>query len=245
MIFQEQLGNDLASTDALVYRRGLDGSPAVRLGEGFPQALSPDGTWVLAQQRGALVLLPMGAGSAVKLSKGDLKRVGNGAWLADSRHVVFTADSGGMPRGYVQEIPDGLPRAFTPEGVVLPAKAAVRGDGSILGRFGTEWHLYSLDGREPRPVPVLTARDVPLQWSADDRVLYVGVNLGAPQPSRNDVYRVEFESGRRTLWRTLSPADPVGVEFGGGASVITPDASAYCYSYLRRLGDLFVVDGLK
>jgi hypothetical protein len=57
-------------------------------------------------------------------------------------------------------------------------------------------------------------------------------------------YRVEFESGRRTLWRTLSPADPVGVEFGGAASGITPDASAYCYSYLRRLGDLFVIDGL-
>ena len=27
--------------------------------------------------------------------------------------------------------------------------------------------------------------------------------------------------------------------------VITPDARSYCYSYMRRLGDLFVVDGLK
>jgi len=26
---------------------------------------------------------------------------------------------------------------------------------------------------------------------------------------------------------------------------ITPDAQSYCYSYQRRLGDLFVVDRLK
>ena len=27
--------------------------------------------------------------------------------------------------------------------------------------------------------------------------------------------------------------------------VITPDARSDCYSYMRRLGDLFVVDGLE
>ena len=59
------------------------------------------------------------------------------------------------------------------------------------------------------------------------------------------IFRVELESGRRTLWKTLSPADPVGVEFAGGAAVITPDGRSYCYSYLRRLGDLFILDGLK
>jgi eukaryotic-like serine/threonine-protein kinase len=245
MIFQEQLGNDLSSTEALVYRRDIDGSPAVRLGVGIPQSLSPDGKWVLAVQDGAFVLLPMGAGSVAKLAKGDLKQLGNGSWLADSHQVVFTGDSGGMPRGYVQEIPDGLPRAITPEGVVLPAKAAVRGDGTILARVGPAWRLYSLDGGDPRPVPALTARDVPLQWSADHRFLYVGVNLGAPPRSRNDVFRVDLTSGSRTLWKTLAPVDPVGVEFGAGSPVMTPDASAYCYSYTRRLGDLFVVDGLK
>jgi hypothetical protein len=187
----------------------------------------------------------MGAGSVVKLAKGDLKRLGNGSWLADSRRVVFTADRGGMPRGYVQEISDGLPRAITPEGVVLPVKAAVRGDGTILARVGPAWRLYSLDGGDPLPVPALTERDVPLQWSGDHRFLYVGVNLGAPPRPRNDVFRVDLTSGARTLWKTLAPVDPVGVEFGAGSPVMTPDASAYCYSYLRRLGDLFVVDGLK
>lgn len=41
------------------------------------------------------------------------------------------------------------------------------------------------------------------------------------------------------------PSDPVGVEDMRETVVITPDARSYCYSYLRRLGDLFVVEGLK
>ena len=49
----------------------------------------------------------------------------------------------------------------------------------------------------------------------------------------------------RTLWKTLTPSDPVGSRTCERTLVITPDAQSYCYSYMRRLGDLFVVDGLK
>ena len=128
LIFQEQLGNDLSSTEPIVYRRSIDGSAAVRLGQGLPLALSPDGQWVLTLQKGNLVLLPMGAGSAVTLSKGNLARVdAGGTWLADSKRIVFTgALADGTFRGYIQETPDGAPRAITPDGVFVPAKAAVR-----------------------------------------------------------------------------------------------------------------------
>jgi len=60
-----------------------------------------------------------------------------GAWLADSKRIVFTGSSGdSTPRGYIQETPDGMPRAISPEGVVLAGKAAVRDDHSVLGRAG-------------------------------------------------------------------------------------------------------------
>jgi hypothetical protein len=59
------------------------------------------------------------------------------------------------------------------------------------------------------------------------------------------VFRVEIATGRRTVWKTLAPADPIGVEDHRERTVITPDARSYCYSYLRRLGDLFVVTGLQ
>ncbi len=42
----------------------------------------------------------------------------------------------------------------------------------------------------------------------------------------------------------------LGLEFLAAADIIgtvaiTPDAQAYCYSYLRRLGDLYIVEGLR
>ena len=56
-----------------VYVRATDGSPAVRLGEGFGQALSPDKKWAIAILRSAtdpqLVAYPTGAGEARVLSK--------------------------------------------------------------------------------------------------------------------------------------------------------------------------------
>ena len=64
-------------------------------------------------------------------------------------------------------------------------------------------------------------------------------------PPGIDVQRLDVTTGERVLWKTLVPADPVGAEDMRGTVVMTPDAEAYCYSYMRRLGDLFVVDGLR
>jgi hypothetical protein len=246
MIFQELTGNSLSSTIPLVYRRSLDGSAAVRLGEGNALALSPDGKWVLTWLKDNLVLLPMGAGSAVTLPKGSVVRMGGGAWLADSKHIVFTGAMGdNKPRGYIQEIPTGTPRAITPDGVFLPGKAAVRHDSSVLGRSSDQWFLYPIEGGEAQAVPALTARDIPIQWSADGRFIYTVPAVDGPGRPATVVFRVELATGRRILWKTLSPADPVGVQISPETVMITPDARSYCYYYQRRLGDLFVVEGLK
>ena len=218
--------------------------PSERLAAG--SALSPDGRWVLAELGGNLILLPAGAGSTVKLPKGEVVHFGRGAWLGDSKRIVFTGDTGdGKPRGYIQEIPAGLPRAITPVGVSLACKAAVRDDNSILGRVGATWELFPIHGGEAQPVPALRPGDIPLQWSQDGRYAYAVDNLGDIRSPAVDVFRVELTTGARVLWKTLTPSDPVGVEGMRGSVVITPDARSYCYSYMRRLGDLFLVDGFK
>jgi hypothetical protein len=230
-----------------LYRRQLDGSPAVEIGEGTGAGLSPDGKWVLTWSDDRLVLVPTGPGSVVPLPKGGITQVGNASWLADSTRIVFSGRAGtNPPKGYVQDITAGEPRAFTPDGVVLPGRAAARDDGTILGRLGPNWRLFSLAGGKREPVSGLALRDIPLQWSADGRSVYA---VTAVDPARGrspavDVFRVELRTGRRTLWKTLSPPDPVGVETLPGNVVITQDGSAYCYSSMRRLGDLFVARGL-
>jgi hypothetical protein len=246
VIFADHLIGRTPAGNPTVFRRGMDGSAAVAIGEGNAGAVSPDGRWVLAWLKDSLILLPTGAGSMVTLPKGNLARVGAGSWLGDSKRIVFTGDLGdNKPRGYLQEIPDGIPRSITPHGVFLPGKAAARDEHSILGRSGDRWVLYPIDGGNGQPLPALTALDIPIQWSDDGRFLYIVERPELPPPAAFDVSRVELATGRRVLWKTLTPSDPVGVEDMRAATVITPDARSYCYSYQRRLGDLFVVEGLK
>ena len=249
LVFSEQLGNDLKSTTALAYRRPLDGSSAVRLGVGDPQSISPDGRWVLARSKNSLVLLPTGSGSVIDLPRGNLVRVVGGAWLSDARRLVFTGDSGNnVPRGHIQEIPQGVPQPITPAGVVLAAKATLRDDTSVLGRSGNRWALYLIAGGSSVPVPAIAATDIPVRWTDNGKVIYVVDNTNGPgQPGRPaaDILRVDIERGGRNRWKTLTPSDPVGVEIDPTSVLITADGGAYCYSFVRRLGDLYVADGLK
>ena len=245
VIFEDEL---LAapSGEPMIFRRSTDGSPAIPIGAGFNGALSPDGRWVVALSGQKLVLLPTGAGTAVTLPVGNLANIGEATWLGDSKQIVFTADTGhGKSNGYIQEIPAGIPRAITPDGVTLAGKAAVRDGTSILGLVGATWRLFPMHGGYGRPVPSLEPHDIPLQWSHNGRYLYTVARPEGARPPAVGVFRVDLTTGVRSLWKTLTPSDPVGVEDMRETVVLTPDAQSYCYSYQRRLGDLFVVDGLK
>jgi hypothetical protein len=245
LVFEDEL---LAapSGNPTISSRSTDGSPAISIGDGSGAAFSPDGKWVLALRGEALVLLPTGVGAMVTLPKGDLVRIGTGAWLPDSKRIVFTGyTADNTPRGYLQEIPAGLPRAITPPGVRLADRSAARDEHTVLGLVGTKWVLFPIQGGDGRPVPALTPEDLPLQWTHRGRYVYTVASGDEGTRSSVDVFRVEVATGDRTLWKTLMPSDPVGVEDMRRTVVITPDAESYCYSYVRRLGDLFVADGLK
>ena len=142
------------------------------------------------------------------------------------------------------------PTPITSEGVVLAAKAAVRDDTSVLGRSGNRWALYPIDGGEPRSQcrrsPPATSQ---FGGAIGVRPFIVVDNANGPgNPGRPavDVVRVDIGSGRRTRWKTLRPADPVGVEVD---RAIDRDLSRMdertATPSSRRLGDLFVADGLK
>ena len=158
--------------------------------------MSPDGKWVLALRGEDLVLLPTGVGATVTLPKGDLVRIGNGAWLPDSKRIVFTGyTADNTPRGYLQEIPAGLPRAITPPGVVLADKSAARDENSVLGRVGATWVLFPIQGGDGRPVPALTPGDIPLQWSHGGRYVYTVASVDGARQAAVDVFRVELATG--------------------------------------------------
>ena len=184
------------SGDPTIFSRNIDGSPAIPIGDGTGAAFAPDGKWVLVLRGEDLVLLPTGAGAMVTLPRGDVVRIGDGVWLPDSKRIVFTGyTADNTPRGYLQEIPAGLPRAITPPGVILADKSAARDENSVLALVGTKWVLFPIQGGDGRPVPALTPEDMPLQWSHGGRYVYIVASGDEGTRAAVDVFRVEVATG--------------------------------------------------
>jgi Tol biopolymer transport system component len=228
-----------------VYVRRTDGSPAVRLGEGTAQALSPDGRWALAITHAAsepqIVLYPTGAGETRTLPREGL--VAQAAhWLPDGKQILMTASEPGHgARLYLWDLSGGKPRAISPEGY-RSFPRPVSPDGKLVAVRGPDQrlYLYPLAGGEPSAIPGLTPEDTPTAWSADGRFLYVYRRRELPAK----VYRLDVTTGRKELWKELMPADAAGV-LNISPPLVTPDGKSYAYSYGRTLSDLYLVEGLK
>ena len=100
-------------------------------------------------------------------------------------------------------------------------QSAARDENAVLGRLGATWVLFPIQGGDGRPVPALTPGDIPLQWSHGGRYVYTVASVDGARQAAVDVFRVELASGSRTLWKTLTPSDPVGVEDMRETLVIT------------------------
>ncbi len=100
--------------------------------------------------------------------------------------------------------------------------------------------LFPVDGGAPVPFLIMASDDTALQVSSDGRLLYV--RRGGAWPPVVD--RIDISTGRREAWKTIQPADPVGVDIVIRI-LVTPDGKGYCHDYIRSLSELFVVEGLK
>jgi hypothetical protein len=227
------------------YLRKTDGSPAVRISGGTAQALSPDGTWALSILHPAtdatLVAVPTGVGETRTFPKDDL-RVLVADWFPDGKRILMTATEPGRgTRLYVRDFKGGKARAFTPEGY-RHFYRAVSPDGRFVAVRGPDRriYLYPLEGGEPIPLTGLMADDVPARFDREGHWLYV-YRLG-DVPLK--VYRYEISSGRKELWKEVSPSDTAGLS-SINRFVPTPDGQTYAYSYFRTLSYLQLVEGLK
>jgi Tol biopolymer transport system component len=231
---------------AVIYLRSTDGSPAVKLGQGLGQGISPDGKWVLANgapdygKAGSLVLLPTGPGQPVALDKEGLDEVGWGAWFPDGKRVVFT---GSKPDGpahlFVQEVPSGKPVPLGPEGTMLPLPAGtaspVSPDGKLVAaQHGNEVLLVPADGGPARAVHGLSRDDRVAQWSADSRSLYVW-----ERPAK--VWLYDVDTGQRRLWKEIPVEDSLSVN----QIRVTPDGSTWALYGTQGFSELYLVDGLR
>jgi hypothetical protein len=225
-----------------VYLRRMDGSPAVRLGEGFADALSPDGEWALTTSidTRALVLLPTGPGVPRTLRPYTIESYAGAHWLPDGKRILFSGSEPGRGlRVYVQDLAAGPPRPVTPEGVWAQSLSP---DGTLFAVTGPDKGilLHPLDGGPGRPVPGSEPGDIPTGWTEDARTLWVFRRSQVPAP----IFRLDIATGRRDLWKRLVPADSAGVVSISGLR-ITADGTSYAYTFRRVRSALYLAEGLR
>jgi Tol biopolymer transport system component len=232
--------------DYAVFTRETIGAPAVRLGAGSPNALSPDGKWALVLRQNMsppdFVLLPTGIGQQRILSSGNVLP-GHGAFMPDSKRVLFDGhEPGHGSRIYLMNVEGGQPRPITPEGFRLarsPRSASPDGKRTVaIASDGIA--VVSIDGGEPQLLRGSQSGDLPLGWTKDGNGLFVGRR----NETACEVSRLDLQTGARTPWKTFSPADLAGVT-GVSCPRIAADEQHYVYGYIRNLSDLFLVEHLK
>ena len=241
LLFEEQ--GQGGGPEYSVYMRRTDGSPAVRLGEGVSQAISPDGRWVMAIPIGRtshLSILPRGTGTArtVELPGFDLS---SARWLPDGKRILLSANENERPmRVYVMDTENDAPRPVTEEGIEFPVVVAPGGEMFAATSPQGVPMLFPVDGEAPRPIPGVEEGDRVVAWSGDGSYLFAARRAGVPKR----IYRIDLRTGKRILWKELMPADRAGlldigfVDFSG-------DGLAYAYSYRRFLSTLYLVKGLR
>jgi len=256
VLFNES--GDAVGNRPVAFVRGMDGSPAVRLGEGKAVALSPDKRWALVY-RGvpapSLVLVPMGAGEEKILPRGTIAEYEaarssfTAAFFPDGKHLIFRGmESGKARRLFVQDLEGGLPRPF---GEDLLSSPLVSPDGRWIATekdTGEEVALlvFTADGAPVHRVAIERG-DALIRWGEESRSVFVRQRRGMTMV----ISRLELPSGRRQVWREINSQDPAGLLRGTGLGSgsfyvnITPDGKFFVSTYTRSISDLYLVEGLK
>lgn len=240
-----------------LYLRSLQGGPAIHVGTGSVVAdISPDGRWVAtieadAKGQPGLRLIPTGAGAS--------------RWYpltgeAANADMLFFHPTGGSVY-LIAENTNSASRLDLATGTVTPR--------AIPGKVGFNINLKpaSPDGRrillqdmsDSRPADMLFpylvfegegARPIPAKgnlktevaagWAEDNEEVYLYDRNAIPVP----VYRWNPLTGTRRPFLKLTPSDPAGV-WGIYDLLITPSGKAYAYSVVRKLSDLYLLEGLR
>ncbi len=232
-----------------LYLRAMDGSPPLRLGDGYDQytpRLSPDGKWVLtttSDGKDAPLLVPVGAGEERRIESHACDWVD---WFPDGeRFLCERRNPSGRTNLTVLELASGKATEITISETALDfGGGLISPDGASLAGMGENRDILILPlaGGEPRRIHAAARPPglVPVGWAADGRHLFLHRVGDVPDP----VWRLDLATGTIEPFKTLTLEDLAGVVRIHPLKV-APDGRSWAYTYTRVLSNLYVVDGLK
>jgi eukaryotic-like serine/threonine-protein kinase len=244
VLFGEE--GDSGGLKASVYvRRASDREP-LRISDGFPIALAPDGSAALVRSHGTPVqisLVPV-SGLARQLDVGPIEDVAVGGWLKDgrlmlelrrpgARWAVFAGPAAGG--SFVPYLPTGV-HLIGPRLLFSPARDRVfvfKEDGGVQ-LCTTPDTGVGVCAAVPGAVP----EEQIAGWATDGRSVLVYRRY--PVPVR--IEKLDVATGRRELFATLQPTTAA---VSGLINLIVTPSGSMVYDYARVRSSLYVISGLK
>jgi Tol biopolymer transport system component len=244
-----------------VFLRHVDGTPPIPLGPGAPAAVLPDGAWAAVigngvsneRIRNKLTLLPVGVGSARTIDLPiDIEPLGGTAlgrmdwsrrtyeFSTDGRRLLmpFGRESDRPPRVYVYDLPGNAMKAITPEG--LTGSSVLSPDGRFVAvSDGPQVVIHAVDDGGKRTLAGMPESGNVAAWSSDGKSLLLIEQVN--ELAR--VFRRDIETGQRTLVREIRAQSPAGLT--SFEPFVSRDGRAYAYTRSLRLGNVFVIEGLR
>ena len=230
----------------VAYLRQTDGSPPLKLAEGEALDLSSDEKWALvraAHFAGSLSLVPTGPGVPRTVSLSGLHQSGS-RLLHDGSGLVVNGTQTGQVRSELYLVPlDGGSATPISDGGVTPHALEVSPDDRFVAALAlTEvLTLYPTDGGTPLPLPQFGKGALPVRWTNEGQLW---VQLAAERQLPAHVVRYDVQRQQVLEKDTIDLGDPTGVLTLFNMK-LTPDGTALAFSYRRKLGYLFLMDGLS
>ena len=235
----DESGEASAVTPA-VYMRRLDGAAAVKLGSGLSCEFSSDRKWVATSAApNQITIVPTGTGSSRSYST-DPVHCHLAKWFpGDERILIAGNEPGGPLRAYALTLASGKVEPLSEESVRL--EMFITPDAQHLIYPGPDmiYARFPIGGGKGTPIPGIRPNDRPARLSTDGKTMFVFERGRIP----SQLDKLDLETGHRETLHTLAPADLSGC-FTIAPVRVTDDGSAYAYSFVTMLHDLYLARGL-
>jgi hypothetical protein len=246
IILADILGES-GGTKGSIYWRYTDGSPPVRLGDGYAFGISPDGQWVTGFDSRATperhyVLMPTGPGEPVSLQFSLLpKKFGIVlGWLGDDNYLLLGISPKEKWQYYKWNKRSGTAAPASPDEMADSNLFVSPDRQQFVAKDSTaHWATCTIDTAQCRAIPGLSIHDSPVAFRQDSKAVYV--TMHHDENKMLMVELVDLATGARMPWKHIMPSIPVD-ELSN--LQITPDGRAYAYNYSYARSDLYLARGL-
>lgn len=232
-------GGALGST----YIRATDGSPAVKLADGYGIDLSPDRKWILVFIPTVPVtyrLVPTGPGEAKTIPTPSINQAAPLGFSRDGKGLVWVGVGDNNRVQTFQTALDGSDlRASSPP---APRPLLVSANGQFEVRDGEKGRiLWSYERNAGSLLPSLGSGDILLALTDDGQTIFVG---RVQQATKLLVVRINTKTNSTETTMEIPIEDLTGI-MGINRILTTPDGRILVYSYVRHLSQLFVTSSLR